>query len=603
LLEQIVYPTGETETRTYDAAGNLTRQQYSGGLDLQFTYDDLNRITSAAGITLTYNEVGQVVNTQNLSASFGATYDNSGRLETVSYADGLVTVTYQYDERGLLTRVSDSLTGATVQLTYDDDRRLTGVQRSNGVNTTLTWNTVSRLARIQEGSIADEQYTYNAAGEMVRAALDLPLDPADYLVDQVVNLSYDDASQVSSFGYTYDARGRLTSSPGHTYTWDGASRLVGVDDVTLGYNGLGNLVTRTVGSTTTHYYYNYALGLTPIVAESVGSSYKRFYVYTPDGSLLYLIDPATNQAYFYHFDSVGSTLFLTDGGGSVTDAYVYDPYGNLLGHTGSSDQPFTYIGQHGVRWEPAGGIYHMRARYYDPATARFLTRDPVWPALDDPQSLNPYQYANRNPLRFVDVTGEQARPGYLVDGEVVIPDDPRESVNKITDGLTERDEEGMGFPGTLLVDLPTIPRLPEGEKRGVVGESLRVIKVPTAVTILRGERTLVEKSVRYGTGQTLRRVIPKVSTETGGTLIRHGIKVGKVAKAAGPAGIAVDGMLSAHEIGTWIGEGILHGKDAAISKTQENSLTADMVGWLGEKKYAGAPVRGVGQVVSWILGD
>ena len=78
--------------------------------------------------------------------------------------------------------------------------------------------------------------------------------------------------------------------------------------------------------------------------------------------------------------------------GAVTDAYAYDPYGNLLGRMGSSDQPFTYIGRFGVRWEPVGGVYDMRARAYDPDTARFLTRDPVWPTTTEPATLNPYQY-------------------------------------------------------------------------------------------------------------------------------------------------------------------------------------------------------------------
>jgi hypothetical protein len=47
----------------------------------------------------------------------------------------------------------------------------------------------------------------------------------------------------------------------------------------------------------------------------------------------------------------------------------------------------------------------MRARYYDPASGRFLSRDPVWPRPDDPLSLNPYQYAVNNPLLHIDPTG------------------------------------------------------------------------------------------------------------------------------------------------------------------------------------------------------
>ena len=174
---------------------------------------------------------------------------------------------------------------------------------------------------------------------------------------------------------------------------------------TFTYNGLEDLRTRTVGGMTTTYYHNYALRLSPVVAEKEGTTYKRFYVYTPGGRLLYSIDAGTNAVRFYHFDRVGSTLFLTDGTGTVTDSYTYDPYGRLLSRTGLSDQPFTYVGAYGVRWEPAGNVYHMRSRCYDPTTARFLTRDLRQPRLHDSRSLNPYPYATENPLRYVDPFG------------------------------------------------------------------------------------------------------------------------------------------------------------------------------------------------------
>lgn len=37
----------------------------------------------------------------------------------------------------------------------------------------------------------------------------------------------------------------------------------------------------------------------------------------------------------------------------------------------------------------------------------FLTRDPVWPFLEDPQKLNPYPYAAGNPLLYVDPAGTE----------------------------------------------------------------------------------------------------------------------------------------------------------------------------------------------------
>jgi RHS repeat-associated protein len=46
------------------------------------------------------------------------------------------------------------------------------------------------------------------------------------------------------------------------------------------------------------------------------------------------------------------------------------------------------------------GLQYLRARYYDPATAQFLTRDPMVSKTQDP-----YGYAANNPVNYTDPTG------------------------------------------------------------------------------------------------------------------------------------------------------------------------------------------------------
>lgn len=203
-------------------------------------------------------------------------------------------------------------------------------------------------------------------------------------------------------------QGRLTAAPSSTFTWDGASRLTKIGSTTLTYNGLNDLVTRTEGGTTTHYYYNKAIGLGPIVAEKndTTGNFLRYYVWTPEGQLLYMIDAANgNKVYFYHFDRLGSTLALTNSAGAVTDAYAYTPYGKVLQHIGSNPQPFTFVGKWGIRKDGSGDLYQMRVRYYDAKTARFISREPVWPMIGSPLQLNPYQYAVLDPVGMFDLTG------------------------------------------------------------------------------------------------------------------------------------------------------------------------------------------------------
>jgi RHS repeat-associated protein len=405
--QHTAYPDGITLTRHYDGAGNLVARAYTDGLLLGYTYDALNRLVTADGIRLTLDAEGRVTDTETLGAHFGATYDDGGRLRTATYDDGALVVTYTYHvTTGLLSGVADSLTGAHMSFTHDDDLRLTTVARSNGITTTYAYDDAGRVTRIQAGDVLDLRYRLDGAGQVRQAELDAPLTATPYLEPPGDAFAYDAASQVSSPGYVYDPRGRLTASPGQTYTWDGASRLTAVNTTTLAYTGLGDLLTRTVGSETVHHHTNHALALRPIVAERDAGSGQilRYYVWTPGGQLLYMID--AGGVHFYHFDHTGSTLALTDDTGAVTDAYAYTPYGRLLGHDGDSRQPFTFVGRWGVRQEGAGGtLYHMRERYYDAETARFISRDPAWPDRHEPKAVNPYEYALRNPALYVDPLG------------------------------------------------------------------------------------------------------------------------------------------------------------------------------------------------------
>ena len=54
--------------------------------------------------------------------------------------------------------------------------------------------------------------------------------------------------------------------------------------------------------------------------------------------------------------------------------------------------------------EDPNGLLHMRARYYSPTLRRFLNADPIGFA----GGMNWYQYANGNPISYVDPSGNVA---------------------------------------------------------------------------------------------------------------------------------------------------------------------------------------------------
>jgi RHS repeat-associated protein len=398
---------------TRDDAGNVLRRLFSEGPDLRYGYDAQNRMGEADGVTLARDAEGRVTATTSGGRIFGASYDGSGRLAAATYDNGAFTVSYTYSVgeggTGLLTDVADSLTGTQVTFGYDDDGRLRTTTLPNGEIITRTWDGAGRLARLQSGNFVDLSLTYDAAGRITGVEMLAPVTPDEHLWSETASLTYDAASQVASPGYAHDPLGRVTTTPRHGLSWDGASRLTGADGATLAYDGLGQVRTRTGGGAATRYEYNQAIAMAPVVAERDHATGQalRYYVWTPEGRLLYLIDAEHGNAVrFVHSDQVGSTLALTDAAGDLTDAYAYDPYGRLLSHQGDSSQPFTFVGAWGVRQEGGGGeIYQMRARTYDASTGRFLSPEPLWPQLLEPKALNPYTYTGGDPVRFIDPTG------------------------------------------------------------------------------------------------------------------------------------------------------------------------------------------------------
>jgi RHS repeat-associated protein len=86
----------------------------------------------------------------------------------------------------------------------------------------------------------------------------------------------------------------------------------------------------------------------------------------------------------------------------VVATYEYDVFGGLRKHEGPADTDFRFTGE---QWDEETDFYYLRARYYDPAIGRFVSRDP-WPGLARyPQSQNPYAYVLNNPALYVDPYG------------------------------------------------------------------------------------------------------------------------------------------------------------------------------------------------------
>jgi RHS repeat-associated protein len=103
------------------------------------------------------------------------------------------------------------------------------------------------------------------------------------------------------------------------------------------------------------------------------------------------------QALYFLADQLGSTRALADTTGAIAATYTYNAYGATTATTGTATTPLRFAGQY---LDVESNLYYLRARLYDPATAQFLTRDPLVPL-----TKQPYLYAGDNPLNGTDASG------------------------------------------------------------------------------------------------------------------------------------------------------------------------------------------------------
>jgi RHS repeat-associated protein len=90
----------------------------------------------------------------------------------------------------------------------------------------------------------------------------------------------------------------------------------------------------------------------------------------------------------------------TTEGGALLSTQDFTPWGETRSG-GISQTTLNYTGQR----RDGTGLLFYHARYYDPATARFLSPDSIGVAFELPQTWNRYSYVSNNPIKYTDPTG------------------------------------------------------------------------------------------------------------------------------------------------------------------------------------------------------
>jgi len=370
------YPELDEQTiYTYNSAGSLKSVLYENGIDGNYGYDALNRLTD---LTWT-NSSGQICRYQYEHFADGM----RSCIEEYDSSDDLVSEYFwSYDNINRLTQeqfndISDS-NDFTDEYIYDIvGNRLNKniiVGAANSVE--YTYNDLDQLET--EDSNGDTvSYLYDDNGSLWRKVYGpLPADPDN------INDPYD--------AFEYNLQGRLSlftpySGSAVSYTYDSYGNRVGKSVTGLG--SISYLVDRFDQT-----------GYSQVLERNDGSNVESYII---GSDVIALATGASaNSIIYFVYDGHGSVRYDADYSGSVLSLYRYDAYGNALGFTPADSLYYT-----GEMYDSDLDLYYLRARYYNPQIGSFISSDTYPGSPQDPISLHKYLYCHADPINGIDPLG------------------------------------------------------------------------------------------------------------------------------------------------------------------------------------------------------
>ncbi|MBZ5533996.1 MAG: hypothetical protein LAO20_21405 [Acidobacteriia bacterium] len=427
-----------TATYSYDPLGRITGEtRVISGISKSLSYGynldgSLKSLTYPSGATVTYapDSAGRVVSAvdsaNGINYATGATYDATGSLtslvngNTGTFAG--MTSTFTYNKRLQPVNMSAASPSQTVfSIGYDfhvgngtsgtDNGNVWGITnyKDNARNQSFTYDALNRLTSAQNAGTNCEttivggkteywgnSYAYDAWGNLTNKTV---------TKCSAENLSVTALSNNwLSGGYVYDAAGNMThdATANLNYTFDQENRITGAGGYTYTYDGDGNRVKKSNGTTGTLYW-----NMTPgIVAESdLAGTLNSEYVFF-GGKRVARRDLAAPTGVSYYFsDNLKTASVITDSAGVIKAESDYYPWGGELQFIANDSNHYKFTGK---ERDFESGLDYFGVRYYSNGLGRWTSPDPKGIALRhllNPQKLNKYSYVLNSPLTLFDPNG------------------------------------------------------------------------------------------------------------------------------------------------------------------------------------------------------
>jgi len=389
-VDHVTQPANKTITYSYDPVGSRSAMLDPDGGCTTYSYDAANRLTSLLN---------------PFSERTTWVYDALSRASTLTLANGAVT-TYAYDAAGRLTLLrnakSDGTTISSFEYGNDSVGNRTGVLEANGDRVTWSYDALYQLTRERRSgaNAYDITYSYDPVGNRVtKVASGVS---TTYSYDAANELTIENAAGTVTT-YSYDANGNTTvkNAAGSltTYTWEGENRLSKIESgdgvLTMTYDADGLRRKKQDSSATAKFIWD---GQKVLLETDAQGSTVVGYTLSDDVYGDLVSQRRSGASRFFHFDALGSTDRLTDANAGVTDSYTYYAFGQQRASSGTTTNPYRYVGRLGYYSNGTGALY-LRARYYQGSAGRFLSADPLGAA------WNRYAYGRSDPVNYIDPPG------------------------------------------------------------------------------------------------------------------------------------------------------------------------------------------------------
>lgn len=387
-LVKTIRPDGQQQTNLSYGSGHIYGIAFNQQDVVSFQRDDLHRETVrflANGLMQTkhYNDVGLLISQQ-----IAPEQETSDRLRYQAHRH------YHYDKNYLLTQVEDSRLGQ-LNYQYDPIGRLISTQ-SQHKNESFKFDPAGNLVDLMNQTThaknnlikqyQGKHYQYDVQGNVIETTqngktLKLTWDNHNRLIQSNLN------GQVTQYGYDVFGRRLYKKSSNQDFTlfgWDG--------DLMIWESSQNS--NHPENSYTKHYVYE-PDSFVPLMQ----AGYQGFIqlIETPDYSK-YLNKPysvykdpiwssdtrknrmALEQTVFYHCDQVGTPQTLSNAAGECVWQITQDTWGAALEiQMLNKGNPFeqSNLRFQGQYYDNETGLHYNRYRYYEPHSARYMSKDPI----------------------------------------------------------------------------------------------------------------------------------------------------------------------------------------------------------------------------------